>query len=174
MALRPQNFKEQVYFTKFRKSIDGNDNLEYGLTNIKGIGQRFAQAVVKTANMDPNERIGALSENEIELLEDIITNPVDHGIPSWMVNRRKDIRTGEDKHVLGNELEITVKRDIDRMKRIKCYKGIRHQLGLKVRGQRTKSTGRHGLVIGVQRKKLRQQMEAKKKKKKKKKKKEDK
>lgn len=166
--IRPQNFKEQVYFTKFRKSIDGNDTVEYGLTNIKGIGQRFAQAVVKTANMDPHARIGALSEKEIELLEDIITNPIENGIPSWMVNRKKDLRTGEDKHILGNELEITVKRDIDRMKRIKSYKGIRHQLGLKVRGQRTKSTGRHGLVIGVQRKKIRAQMEKKKKKKKKK------
>ena len=166
--IRPQNFKEQVYFTKFRKSIDGNDTVEYGLTNIKGIGQRIAQAVVKTANMDPHARIGALSEKEIELLEDIITNPIENGIPSWMVNRKKDLRTGEDKHILGNELEITVKRDIDRMKRIKSYKGIRHQLGLKVRGQRTKSTGRHGLVIGVQRKKIRAQMEKKKKKKKKK------
>lgn len=118
--------------------------------------------------MDPNSRIGALSEKEIELLEEIITNPIDHGIPSWMVNRKKDLRTGKDRHILGNELEITVKRDIDRMKRIKSYKGIRHQLGLKVRGQRTKSTGRHGLVIGVQRKKIRQQMEKKAKKKKKK------
>jgi small subunit ribosomal protein S13 len=35
------------------------------------------------------------------------------------------------------------------MKRIKSYKGVRHHLGLKVRGQRTRSTGRHGLVVGV-------------------------
>ncbi len=166
--IRPQSFKEKVFFRKLRTRVDGNDKVEYGLTNIKGIGQRFAQAVVKTANMDPALRIGALSEKDIDLLEDIILNPLENGIPEWMVNRRKDIRTGDDRHVLGNELEITVKRDIDRMKRIRSYKGIRHQLGLKVRGQRTKSTGRHGLVIGVQRKKLRAKMEAKKKKKKKK------
>jgi small subunit ribosomal protein S13 len=80
-------------------------------------------------------------------------NPVKNGIPAYMVNRKKDLRTGEDKHVIGNQLDITVRRDIDRMKRIRSYKGVRHHLHLKVRGQRTKSTGRHGLVIGVMRKK---------------------
>ena len=69
----------------------------------------------------------------------------------------KDLRTGEDLHIIGNRLEITVKRDIDRMKKMKSYKGVRHHMKLKVRGQRTKSTGRHGLVVGVVRRKKRQQ-----------------
>jgi len=84
-------------------------------------------------------------------------NPIENGIPNWMVNRPKDLRTGEDLHIIGNKLEITVKRDVDRMKKIKSYKGVRHHLKLKVRGQKTKSTGRHGLVVGVMRRRKRQQ-----------------
>jgi len=79
------------------------------------------------------------------------------GIPAWMVNRKKDLVTGEDLHIIGNRLELSVRRDIDRMKRIRSYKGVRHHRGLKVRGQKTKSTGRHGLVVGVMRKKLKSQ-----------------
>ena len=70
-----------------------------------------------------------------------------------MVNRKKDLRTGEDLHVLGSKLDLQIKQDIDRMKKMKSYKGVRHQYGLKVRGQRTKSTGRKGLVVGVVRRK---------------------
>lgn len=162
--IRPPNFKEQVFFRKLRTRVDGNAKLEFGLTQIKGVGKRFAQAVVRTANIDPDTRIGALSEKEVSELEDVVINPVDNGMPKFLVNRRKDLKSGKDRHVLGNQLEITVKRDIDRMKKIKSYKGIRHQLGLKVRGQRTKSTGRHGLVIGVQRKKIKAQMAKKRKK----------
>jgi small subunit ribosomal protein S13 len=147
--------------------VDGNAKVEYGLTQVKGVGKRFAQAVVRTANINPETRVGALSEKEVTQLEDVIINPIENGIPEFLVNRRKDLKSGKDRHVLGNELEITVKRDIDRMKKIKSYKGVRHQLGLKVRGQRTKSTGRHGLVIGVQRKKIRAKMEKKRKKEKK-------
>ena len=165
--IRPPNFKEQVFFRELRTRVDGNAKLEYGLTQIKGIGSRLGQVVVRASKIDPNTRIGALSEKEVSLLEEVIKNPVQNGIPSWMVNRKKDLKTGEDRHILGNELEITVKRDIDRMKKIRSYKGIRHQFGLKVRGQRTKSTGRHGLVIGVQRKRIKAQMAKKRKEKKK-------
>jgi len=152
--IRPENFREKVFFRNLRSQVDGNAKIEHGLTQIRGVGRRFAQAVVKVAEIDPNMRIGVISEKDIARLEEIILNPVDNGIPEWMVNRKKDLRTGENLHLIGNTLEITVKRDIDRMKRIKSYKGVRHHLGLKVRGQRTKSTGRHGLVIGVIRKKL--------------------
>jgi len=155
--LRPKNFREQVYFTQLRSRVDGNAKVEYGLTQIKGIGRRFAQAIVRLANVSPEMRIGAISEKDLNRLEEIIIDPVGNGIPNWMVNRKKDLRTGEDRHLLGNQLEISVKRDIDRMKRNKSYKGVRHHLHLKVRGQRTKSTGRHGLVVGVMRRKLKKQ-----------------
>lgn len=155
-AIRPKNFREKVFFRKLRSQVDGNAKIEHGLTQITGIGRRFAQAIVRVAKIDPNLRIGAVSEKDLNRIEEIILNPIENGIPNWMVNRPKDLRTGEDLHVIGNRLEITVKRDIDRMKKMKSYKGVRHHMKLKVRGQRTKSTGRHGLVVGVVRRKLRQ------------------
>ncbi len=152
-AVRPKNFREKVFFRKLRSQVDGNAKVEHGLTEISGIGRRIAQAITKVAGIDPNLRIGAISEKDLNRLEEIILNPIENGVPKWMVNRPKDLRTGEDLHIIGNKLEITVKRDIDRMKKIKSYKGVRHHLKLKVRGQRTRSTGRHGLVIGVVRRK---------------------
>ena len=152
--IRPKNFREQVYFTKLRARVDGDAKVAYSLTQIRGIGRRFAQAIVTVAGIDPSLRLGALPEKDITKIEEIIMDPLNNGIPNWMVNRKKDLRTGDDLHIIGNPLELTVKRDIDRMKRIKSYKGVRHNAHLKVRGQRTKSTGRHGLVIGVIRKKL--------------------
>ncbi|MFX1409197.1 MAG: 30S ribosomal protein S13 [Promethearchaeota archaeon] len=151
--VRPKNFREKVFFRKLRSQVDGNAKVGYGLTQIRGVGRRLAQAIVKVAEINPDIRIGALPEKDLNNIEEIILNPVKNGIPNWMVNRKKDLRDGEDKHVIGSQLEITVKRDIDRMKRMKNYKGIRHHLRLKVRGQRTKSTGRHGLVVGVVRRK---------------------
>lgn len=156
-AVRPKNFREKVFFRNIRSQVDGNAKIVHGLTQIRGIGIRLAQAIVKVAGVDPKIRIGAVSEKELNRLEEIIMNPVENGIPNWMVNRAKDLRTGEDLHIIGDKLEITVKRDIDRMKKIKSYKGVRHHLRLKVRGQRTKSTGRHGLVVGVLRRKKGQQ-----------------
>jgi small subunit ribosomal protein S13 len=160
-AVRPKNFREKVFFRNLRVQVDGNAKIEHGLTQITGIGRRFAQVIVKITGIDPNMRVGAISEKEINLIEEIIMNPIENGVPNWMVNRPKDLRTGEDLHIIGNKLEITVKRDIDRMKKIKSYKGVRHHLRLKVRGQRTRSTGRHGLVVGVVRRKKGQQQQVK-------------
>ena len=47
---------------------------------------------------------------------------------------------------------MAVRKDIEIMKKIRSWKGIRHSLGLKVRGQRTRTTGRLGLTVGVKRK----------------------
>ncbi len=152
-VVRQPTFKEKVFLRQLRVQIDGNAKIEYGLSDLRGVGRRFAQAVIRVAGISPDARIGALSEKELNRVEEIILNPAANGIPLWMLNRRKDTQGGKDIQVVGNQLELAIKRDIDRMKRIKSYKGIRHSLGLKVRGQRTKSTGRHGLVIGVQRKK---------------------
>ncbi|MFX1478253.1 MAG: 30S ribosomal protein S13 [Promethearchaeota archaeon] len=156
-VVRPKNFREKVFFRNLRSQVDGNAKVEFGLTQIRGIGRRLAQAIIRVAGINPNLRIGSIPEKELQKIEEIILNPVKYGIPNWMVNRPKDLRSGEDLHLIGNKLDITVKRDIDRMKKIKSYKGIRHNLRLKVRGQKTKSTGRHGLVVGVMRRKKGQQ-----------------
>ena len=154
---RPSNFREKVFFRKLRSQVDGNAKIEHGLTQIRGVGRRFAQAIVRVAKIDPDLRIGAIPEKDLNRIEEIIIAPITNGIPAWMVNRKKDLVTGEDLHIIGNRLELSVRRDIDRMKRIRSYKGVRHHRGLKVRGQKTKSTGRHGLVVGVIRKKLKSQ-----------------
>ena len=157
LITRPSNFREKVFFRKLRSQVDGNSKVEHGLTQIRGIGRRFAQAIVRIAEINPDMRIGAIPEKDLNRLEEIILDPVTNGVPAWMVNRKNDLVTGENLHIIGNKLELSVKRDIDRMKRIRSYKGVRHHQGLKVRGQKTKSTGRHGLVVGVVRKKLKGQ-----------------
>lgn len=134
-------------------SLEGNRLVENGIRQIKGVGARLAQAVVRVAEIDPQIRVGLLSEEECEKIEEIIKNPNKFGIPEWMVNRQKDLRTGENRHLSGTEIDLILKMDIDRMKRTKSWKGIRHQLNLKVRGQRTRCTGRRGLTVGYYRRK---------------------
>jgi small subunit ribosomal protein S13 len=70
-----------------------------------------------------------------------------------MTNRPKDLYTGAKRHLLGADVSMTVDDDINLLKKIRAYRGIRHETGQKVRGQRTKSTGRTGLIVGVKRKK---------------------
>ena len=71
------------------------------------------------------------------------------------MNRRRDYDTGEDKHLLIGTLQFSKDNDIKRLKKIKALRGMRHQKGLPVRGQRTKSNFRRnkGKVIGVKKKK---------------------
>ncbi|MHA1731504.1 MAG: 30S ribosomal protein S13 [Promethearchaeota archaeon] len=140
-------------------SVDGTRTLAHGLSMIKGVGRRLAQAVIRVAGFDPSVRTGELSDRDIARIEEIIANPVEHGIPNWMVNRKHDLRTGEDRHITSTELDLVLKMDLDRMKRTRSWKGIRHERGLKVRGQRTRTTGRKGLVVGVFRKKKGQQQQ---------------
>ena len=123
------------------------------LTKIKGVSRRFALAVLRVLDIDPWQRMGYLSEEDVSRIEEVIKNPVENGIPEWFLNRRKDVWTGEDKHLVGADLRYVLKRDIDIMKKTKSWKGIRHALGLKVRGQKTRTTGRRGLTLGVSKRK---------------------
>ena len=134
--------------------IDGTKKVAYGLSKIRGVGPNFAHAVVKVARINPDARMGALSESELSRVEDAIRDPLKHGIPIRMVNRRKDIETGRDMHLVGPDLALRTKADIDLMKDIRSWKGVRHSLGLKVRGQRTRTTGRSGKAVGVKKKVL--------------------
>ncbi len=129
--------------------IDGSLKTAYGLAEIKGIGVNLAYAICRRLGIDPEMRIGYLTEEEIKKIEDFIASPVEYGLPSWLINRRKDYQTGKDLHLIGPELIFYVKQDIEREKKIKSWRGIRHIFGLKVRGQRTRTTGRLGLTVGV-------------------------
>src|SRR5256884_1252918 len=132
--------------------IDGTKKVAYGLGKIRGVGPNLAFAVVRAAKINPEARMGALSDGELSRVEDVIKDPLKHGIPPRMVNRRKDIETGRDMHLVGADLALKIKSDIDLMKDIKSWKGVRHSLGLKVRGQRTRTTGRSGKAVGVKKK----------------------
>jgi small subunit ribosomal protein S13 len=132
--------------------LDGSKKLVYGITRIRGIGPSFAAAVVRAAELKPDTRVGNLSEEEVDRLEEVVTDPAKYNLPSRLFNRRKDLETGRDGHLIGPDLALRVKGDIDFVKEIRTWKGVRHSLGLKVRGQRTKSTGRKGRAVGVKKK----------------------
>ncbi|MHA1585017.1 MAG: 30S ribosomal protein S13 [Promethearchaeota archaeon] len=139
-------------------SIEGHRTLGFGLSQIRGVGRRLAQAIIRIAQdtdptLDPRMRIGLITEEQEETLVKMIKDPVAYGVPTWMINRQKDLRTGENRHISGTDVELVLKMDIDRMKRTRSWKGIRHMYGLKVRGQRTRCTGRRGLVVGYFRQK---------------------
>jgi small subunit ribosomal protein S13 len=95
-------------------------------------------------------KIGDLNEDQLKILTDIIISPEKHGIPPYLLNRRKDRDTGMHIHLTGHDLDFKTNEDIGMEKKIASYKGIRHQLGLTVRGQRTRTSGRKGTTIGVQ------------------------
>lgn len=143
--------------------LDGHLKIPHALTKIKGVNIRYAEILTKLAKIDPEQRLGFLPDRDVKKIEEIMkATPEDYEIPSYLVNRQKDIKTGVNDHVIGSKLMLVNKSDIDRMKRTRSRKGIRHQLGLKVRGQRTKSTGRRGQIVGVHRRKLLKQLKKKK------------
>ncbi len=123
--------------------LKGEKPVLYAMKKIKGIDTAFANAVLTIAGVDKHKKAGNLIDAEVKKLQDIIEEPFKYDIPSWIVNRRKDYETGEDKHVFGPNLRLTLEDDIKRMKKIKSYKGLRHQWGLTVRGQKTRSNFRN-------------------------------
>jgi small subunit ribosomal protein S13 len=127
------------------------------MTDLKGVGIRVARTMIKKLGLDPFERLGNLSDGDVKKIEDILDNPSSHGIPLWMLNRRKDPQTGRDRHLLASDLTLAQREDIDIMRETRSWKGERHARGLKVRGQRTKTTARKGRSVGVSRARVRQQ-----------------
>jgi len=135
--------------------LDGNKKISHALLKIKGVGFMMANVLCNCANVQHAKKAGVLSRAEVERLEKIISNPISAGIPSWLFNRRRDLETGEDMHVLGADLKFQHENDLKMMKKLKSYKGLRHSWGLPVRGQSTKSNFRNkaGKSLGVKRKK---------------------
>ena len=144
-----QEFKHMVRIT--RKDVDGNRTIVTALTEIKGVGKAFALAICKVLDLDQDEQIGYIDEDSVNKIEEVLENPQEFGIPEWLLNRRIDYETGETKHLIESDLNMTLRDDLNRMKKIRSYKGKRHEVGLPVRGQRTKSTFRHGSSVGVSR-----------------------
>ncbi len=152
--------REFQYIIRFAGTdIDGTQPVTYALTNVKGIGIKLANAIMEKSGISPEARMGYLSSAEVEKIEDILKNPGKYGIPQWLLNRRKDRETGNDLHLLGSDLVLQTKNDIEELKKIRSWRGFRHSYGLKVRGQRTRTTGRKGKAMGVKKKQLRRRVE---------------
>ena len=109
----------------------------------------FANTILNVLKLNPNQRMGYLSSEQIKSIENIIKNPSESNFPSWFLNRRRDVETGEDKHLITSDVAFTIRNDIEREKTSGSWRGIRHMFGLKVRGQRTRCTGRKGGAVGV-------------------------
>jgi len=136
-----------------RTDLSGTTSARNALTRITGISHRVASAILRSVGVNEFALLGTLTEGERERIEDAIFDPIAAGIPGWMLNRQKDPETGDSKLLVGPDLLLQHKTDIDRMIRKRTWRGIRHSRGLKVRGQRTKSTGRRQGSLGVSRKK---------------------
>lgn len=136
--------------------VSGKRSVKIGLNKIKGVSFRMSDAVIKVLKLDPEQKMGLLKDEELRKIEECLSDPVKHGIPGWMTNRKNDPESGQDEHVTGHEMDLRIKNDLDLLKKTKSYRGMRHAHGLKLRGQRTKSTGRRGKTVGVQRKKGKQ------------------
>jgi small subunit ribosomal protein S13 len=132
--------------------IDGEKNVIYGITTIKGIGLHMASLITDKSGINRYMKIGNLSDTQIEKLQSAIDS-ISKNAPIWMLNHRKDYDTGENIHLIGSEIDIILRDEINIMKKIRSYRGIRHERGLPVRGQKTKSNNRKGLALGVSKKK---------------------
>ena len=137
------------YFVRIGQTdLDGTQSVERALTDMSGVGRRVARIIADRAGVDRRELLGGLDEETIDEIVDLVEGYAEE-VPEWLTNHQNDFFDGETTHEVGNDLEMTRRQDINRMKMIDSYKGVRHKRGQKVRGQRTKSTGRTEGTIGV-------------------------
>eukprot|EP00455_Lapot_gusevi_P055881 TRINITY_DN915_c0_g1_i1.p1 TRINITY_DN915_c0_g1~~TRINITY_DN915_c0_g1_i1.p1 ORF type:complete len:177 (-),score=79.53 TRINITY_DN915_c0_g1_i1:159-623(-) len=149
MALVVDEKKFQYILRIFNTNVNGKDKVMYALTRIRGVGRRFANLVCKKAEIDMKMRAGELTEEQIETIRTIIEKPTQFDIPVWFLNRRKDIQTGKNTQLTSNHIDTKLRDDLERMKKIRLHRGLRHFWGLRVRGQHTCTTGRRGRTVGV-------------------------
>merc|ERR1712100_175507 len=133
-------------------NVDGKQKIPFAVTAIRGVGRRFAILACKKAEIDVNKRAGELSAAELEALMVVISNPRKYKIPDWFLNRQKDIKDGRFSQIISSALDTKLRDDLERLKKIRNHRGLRHYWGLRVRGQHTKTTGRRGKTVGVAKK----------------------
>ena len=129
--------------------IHGELNMLIGLSQIKGIGYMFANSMLQVLKISPHQKIGNLTAEQVSAIEKIIQDPKAANFPIWFLNRRQDIETGEDMHLVTSDIAFNIRNDVEREKALFSWRGYRHMYGLKVRGQRTRCTGRKGGAVGV-------------------------
>ena len=100
--------------------LPNNKRGEIGLTYIFGIGRSSAQKILDKCGIDRNIKVGEWDDNQVAAIRNTIN---------------------EELKIEG-ELRSTVQMNIKRLMDIGCYRGIRHRVGLPVRGQSTKNNAR--------------------------------
>ena len=134
-------------------TISGDKKALVALTYIPGVGFSLSNAILRRLGLDPHKKLSLYSEQEISKLRDFFENPDNYDLPHWIYNRQRCPETGKNRLIFGSDFELTMRMDISRLKKMKCWRGLRHSLGLKVRGQRTRTTGRSGPTVGYVKKK---------------------
>lgn len=129
--------------------IPGERKSLVGLTQIKGIGYNFATAILDTLKINTNSNIGNLTDDNVKAIEKLILDPIGANFPTWFLNRNKDFETGKNLHLLTSDIPFTLRNDIERERITASWRAYRHLSGLKVRGQRTRTSGRKGGAVGV-------------------------
>ncbi|ORY41539.1 hypothetical protein BCR33DRAFT_758382 [Rhizoclosmatium globosum] len=134
-------------------NVEGKRKIMYSLTAIKGVGRRFSNLVCKKADIDLTKRAGELTNDELERIVNIMQAPSQYKIPNWFLNRQKDPKDGKFSQSISNAVDNKLREDLERLKKIRAHRGLRHYWGIRVRGQHTKTTGRRGKSVGVAKKK---------------------
>jgi len=129
--------------------INSELSLLYGLSKIKGISIMFANAICTILKYDKNAKISSLSEKDIEKLEEFLSNPIKTGVPTWLLNQRKEHVSGEDFHLVSKDIDFNMLQLKRRVGKLKTYKALRYRANLPVRGQRTKSNFRRNKTIAA-------------------------
>lgn len=100
--------------------IPDNKRLEISLMYIYGIGRRLSNEICVKLGLNPNMRAHRLTEDEIAKINALLTS----------------------QYVVEGDLRRQIQNNIKRLISIHCYRGMRHRLGLPVRGQRTRTNAR--------------------------------
>ena len=104
----------------FGVNIPDDKRVEIALTNVYGVGRTSASQIVEQAGVDKSKRTKELNPEELNKIKQII----------------------DSDFKIEGELRQDVKQNINRLKNIKTYRGIRHSKNLPVRGQNTKRNSR--------------------------------
>ncbi len=151
LAMMNDNFQHIVRL--LNTNLEGKRKVAFALRQVKGIGIRFAHLVCKKAGVDISRRAGTLTNEELERVSDVIADPLKYKIPEWFLNRQRDPKSGKTEHVTSNIVDIKLRDDLERLKKMRAHRGVRHSYGLRVRGQHTCTSGRRGKTMGVSKKK---------------------
>ena len=145
--VKKQQQRSQSVVRILNTDIDGNKHALYGLAEIHGVSVSVANAILHLASIPKTKRIADLGDADIEKLEGLFERASEL-LPEWMLNRRKDFETGENQHLYSADLTFSKEKDVRRLRKLKSYRGFRHQVNAPLRGQRTRSNFRRNKTKG--------------------------